>query len=550
MSMENIFVIAAATGRTLVLPPPQVMYLLRKKQGNGINFDDFFPLHTEAFHKRIEIMSFKEFLETEMKPGGYLEIKDDEQKKTKLLLLAEGCEKMKADPNSCSILDAFLRERGHHAQIKDTKNCLIFDEGSYKNGPRAITSPPMIAAINKLCEGREPIYYGSELAKPDILHFETSQTEWRILNHFYTTIYFTDPTMDNYYKRFIRDFIHYHGNIFCAAGKIVKLLQDEGKERGFEIDEEGGGGFSALHVRRGDLQYKEVIISAEEWYDNTAKLWHEKEILYVSTDEKKKSFFDPIAKHHDLRYLDDYWEKAGLDKLDPNHMGMVESAVAARARIFVGTWHSTFSAYIMRLRGYYGLTKMSNYYSFRPRRFNMLKFQYPTGNHCAREWQTSWLGIDGDKYILADLEPNQPSPVGALADISLIKGPFPRPTHLSRGVAGLPIAETPALSGASRGTITCDANVDDLAYWNDPQGTRDMSFVSPFRRSSATDNPQYITFWQDAGRMNNIRMALEILMIIAAATGRTLVLPPQQNFHLEVSLIFVVMILCAFLYTY
>ena len=36
-----------------------------------------------------------------------------------------------------------------------------------------------------------------------------------------------------------------------------------------------------------------------------------------------------------------------------------------------------------------------------------------------------------------------------------------------------------------------------------------------------------------AGRFNNIRMALEIVMVFAAATGRTLVLPPTQNLHLE-----------------
>lgn len=51
---------------------------------------------------------------------------------------------------------------------------------------------------------------------------------------------------------------------------------------------------------------------------------------------------------------------------------------------------------------------------------------------------------------------------------------------LSRGVAGLPISETPALIGAKRGHIQCDVNVDSLAYWNAPQGTSDTEFHSPF----------------------------------------------------------------------
>jgi len=51
---------------------------------------------------------------------------------------------------------------------------------------------------------------------------------------------------------------------------------------------------------------------------------------------------------------------------------------------------------------------------------------------------------------------------------------------LSRGVAGRPLLETPALVGAKRGHIECDVNVDSLAYWNSPQGVRDMEFHSPF----------------------------------------------------------------------
>lgn len=51
---------------------------------------------------------------------------------------------------------------------------------------------------------------------------------------------------------------------------------------------------------------------------------------------------------------------------------------------------------------------------------------------------------------------------------------------VSRGVAGRPMPETPALIGAKRGHIQCDINVDSLAYWNSPQGTRDAEFRSPF----------------------------------------------------------------------
>jgi hypothetical protein len=51
---------------------------------------------------------------------------------------------------------------------------------------------------------------------------------------------------------------------------------------------------------------------------------------------------------------------------------------------------------------------------------------------------------------------------------------------MARGLAGRPSSETPALNGGSRAHIECDINVDSLAYWNDPQGTRDVNYKSPF----------------------------------------------------------------------
>ena len=114
-------------------------------------------------------------------------------------------------------------------------------------------------------------------------------------------IYFTDPAIENYYRRFVRDFLHYHDSIYCAAGKIVKALQAEGEKRGFVPDSEGGGGFSTLHVRRGDLQYKKVKIPAEEWYANTKEIWKPGEILYIATDGKRMP--KSQACMHDIHYV-------------------------------------------------------------------------------------------------------------------------------------------------------------------------------------------------------------------------------------------------------
>lgn len=99
-----------------------------------------------------------------------------------------------------------------------------------------------------------------------MLHFDTFEPKHRLLAHFYNFITFVDPVIDNHYKRFVRDFLHYNDKIFCAAGKIVRSLQLEAAERGYVVDEEGGGGYSSAHVRRDDLQYKDAVLSDDRWW--------------------------------------------------------------------------------------------------------------------------------------------------------------------------------------------------------------------------------------------------------------------------------------------
>ena len=107
---------------------------------------------------------------------------------------------------------------------------------------------------------------------------------------------------------------------------------------------------------------------------------------------------------------------------------------------------------------------------------------------------------------------------------------------LARGISGLPLSETPALVGGSRGHIQCEVDVDELVYWNDPQGTRDVNFQSPFTGKShggdGEEKTKYLTFEPDRGGWNNIRMNLENVFILAAATGRTLVMPPAVPVYL------------------
>jgi hypothetical protein len=249
---------------------------------------------------------------------------------------------------------------------------------------------------------RNQTYWTSELQDHTLIHIRAGEKKWRLLTHYYSFVHFTDPAIDNYFKRFVRDFLHYHDVIYCAAGKIVKALQVEARERGFETDDQGAGGYSSMHVRRGELQYQKVKIPAEEWYSNTKEIWKPKEILYIATDERNKTFFDPIAEHHDLRFLDDYFDLAGLGDLDPNYFGMIDTIVSSRARVFAGTFFSTFSGYINRLRGHHGLSMMDSWYSYLARKTKMHTWEDVDHFAFAFEWPTGWVGIDADTTPLKD----------------------------------------------------------------------------------------------------------------------------------------------------
>ena len=229
-----------------------------------------------------------------------------------------------------------------------------------------------------------------------MIHFKNAKG-WRIMSHYYGYMYFTNPKVFNYFKRFVRDFLHYHDEIYCAAGKIVLALQEEGKKLGFSTDGEGGGGFASMHVRRGDLQYKKVKIPAEEWYENLKDTWEPNEIIYIATDERNKTFFDPIAKEHTVKFLDDYWDYAKLGELDGNYMGMIDTIVASRGRTFGGTFFSTFSGYINRMRGYHGMSMKDSYHSWLDRKNITHTWEkHYDGIKYSWEWPDGWVGIDGD----------------------------------------------------------------------------------------------------------------------------------------------------------
>lgn len=171
---------------------------------------------------------------------------------------------------------------------------------------------------------------------------------------------------------------------------------------------------SLVHIRRGDfvLQYKNVVVDAELISNVAQEIIEPNSTVFIATDEKNKSYFDPLARHYDLCFLDDFAHD--LRNVNINYFGIVDQIVASRGDVFIGTWFSTLSAYVNRLRGYYSVRdKLAGYemgalksFYFSPpdKRNRMRQYFAPQAALWAQEFPMAWRDIDHDVYNRDTLE--------------------------------------------------------------------------------------------------------------------------------------------------
>ena len=178
----------------------------------------------------------------------------------------------------------------------------------------------------------------------------------RLVGHWYDYIFFEDWKEDLWVKRFVRDKMRYNEVLQCAAARIVQALRQAARD--------GSGGhtnkFHTMHIRRTDLTtaYKDYGVDKD-----ASHIYHEfsqkrnivpnDSIVYIATDESNKKFFQPFLENYKKVYfLDDFIDLLGPD-IPGHYYGMIEQLVCSRGEHFVGTFYSTFTGYINRLRGYH-----------------------------------------------------------------------------------------------------------------------------------------------------------------------------------------------------
>lgn len=430
MILETAVGLAFAMGRTLVLPPEHKIFGREDGDGNNrFTFHDFYPLDSIVKEAGLEVISMKEFLEREALTGQF---KDQSSgmatfppgnqtewggQKT----LKEGSDlwfwlrKASGTPhwkyNDCVV--GFASNPGTEAgsggglmrlsNITDAALALTPDDSyNFVDKPTPVDGSPPARLAEVLGHRKRLCHYDHHWQNSQNMHFMGGhESGTRLLIHFYGFIFFEDWRQDLALKRFIRDHLRYTDEIQCAAARVVNAVREMARENG-----DPDGAFDSFHVRRGDfaIQMKEIVVDAKVIYDNVHDVLVENSTVFVATDERDLTFFDPLRKHYNLYFLSDFEHLVkGLNK---NTYGMLDQLIASRGRAFVGAYKSTLSGYVNRIRGYHSQKQElpgyekgqvnSYYYTPTDKKYTMKHYHSVQKQFWEREFPIAWRDIDHD----------------------------------------------------------------------------------------------------------------------------------------------------------
>jgi len=351
MAFETTIALAYGMGRTLVLPPEQNMYLLGQKhhgktgeqQRNTFSFQHFF--HMEAIHDEhvgLDIVTMQEFLEREALSGKLRDVHTgqvtyppnnrtnwDGESQTIFQWLRTVTQVVLWIPEDCVAVFPASTDPSALRELEQINSTLFGPSHptvrweDYVGKPVPVDAPPLERLKEGLAGRKQLCVYGPELQAAPVLHFPVGKPtkgeniDARLLVHFYAFLFFQDWQQDLWVKRFVRDHVRFVDEIQCAAARVVAAVRDRAAKRS-RIDGDHGT-FDSMHIRRGDFQYKATRVAPHEIYQQTRRKLPENGTIYVATDERQKSFFDPLRKHYDLVFLDDFHDELG--GLNSNYFG-------------------------------------------------------------------------------------------------------------------------------------------------------------------------------------------------------------------------------------
>jgi len=432
MSFETVVALAKATGRTLVLPPKTRLAQLKADPPpvRSYYLTDFFDVSD------IPMISFQEFLEQKAMTG---QLRDKSgsavlppENRTNWDGLIGNSQNaglgqavalwnyisstvMNIDWQRDQCFVGFTTREDHNMdEIRQNLHAIFDDDVQNKIGPRTrieqytgqpipVDAGPRRRMREMIAERRKLCTYNQTMMEADSLFVTGLEaTGSRPLVQFYAYFFFDDWQQDLQMKRFVRDHLRFADHLQCAAARIVVAIREIARKNGND-----DGAFDSMHVRRTDFAlfnvYKDSLIHAEKLVEQ--QFFSEGRTVYIATDEKNSSFFDPFREHYNPLFLKDFMYL--LEGVDANFYGMIEQLVIARGDKFVGTFYSTFSAYVNRIRGYHALKSkapghdvgaLNSEYLGGTGQYRdvMKKYLAVHSNVWTREWPSAWRDIDHD----------------------------------------------------------------------------------------------------------------------------------------------------------
>lgn len=432
IAFETVLALSAAMGRTLVLPPRQGLPLLSEgsQSDRMLSYDDFF--HLDSLNKEYEgihIITIEEFLLREGSSGNLYKYGTSDRAYVPYNrtswddLAADGV----LGPTPLSSLWDFIRSVSYTVESWDPNECIAaFPATAAPEGNVGLSDlmrdillekdrrpkpqhfdfqgrpiPANAATIERMREmmaGRSKLcLYDDEMQSAAVIHFPYlgPESKSQLHTHFYSFLFFEQWQQAMWTNRLIRDHIRYRDEIVCAAARVAEAIRKHS----------ANGFYDSMHIRRNNSKKSKLPnISEDEIFYSLSEV-ESGSTIFVASDEKGEVFFTRLHERYDLVFLNDYTDL--LSGINVNYYGMVEQIVASRGVQFFGTFSSTFSAYVSRLRGYYAERdslpgydegKLSNTY-FMPRIYrNELKiYQAIQQPFFAREFPIAWK--DADKGV-------------------------------------------------------------------------------------------------------------------------------------------------------
>eukprot|EP00924_Labyrinthula_sp_SR-Ha-C_P003323 maker-scaffold_15-snap-gene-6.39-mRNA-1 protein AED:0.00 eAED:0.00 QI:15/1/1/1/1/1/3/21/464 len=327
IAFEVFTTLSFITGRTLVIPFPSRFYLLdrgpvtlfEKNKTSHSTYSDYYDFY--LLKKWINVITIEEFFQTE---SDFFNSFPEEIK--------QEIELVRNKPFN----------NGHHSKfflwMRENKEVQIFPTG------------PSLRDVEfnfyKQCENSSFEVAGNSLVLYFPMHVSKNLRYLGGIPNLLKTQSVSQNSctseLQKLIKRFLRQAFQYSPKIWNKANEVVRLLG-------------GAASFSSLHIRRNELQYAEVFLSGQQSVNNVKDLLNGKEVLYISTDETEAGFFQPFKNEGfeiwTLKNVKDKYPEV-FAGFEPKYEGMVEQLICASGRLFFGTPMSTFSSYIIRLRGY------------------------------------------------------------------------------------------------------------------------------------------------------------------------------------------------------